>query len=126
MFAALAAISPSEPRGTEMRSLLDDLTPAPSLKELAAASRDFRGCDGSGEHVADFWTADVAGLYQRKSVELSDARANDRTGCHVNDFWTVDVVGLYTLTSAAGVDDPNDPAIKLIELSVASAEAEDP
>jgi hypothetical protein len=95
MSAALAAFPPSEPRGTEMRSLLDDLTPAPSLKDLAAASRDFRGCGGGD------WN-------------------------HVADFWTADVVGLYALTSAAGVDDPNDPAIKLIEISVASADAEDP
>src|SRR6185503_336173 len=44
--AALAAFPPSEPRGPELRSLLDDLAPAPSLKDLAAAARDYRGCDG--------------------------------------------------------------------------------
>jgi len=43
----------------------------------------------------------------------------------VNDFWTADVAGLYTMTSAA-VDDPTDPTITLIEVSVASAESEDP
>lgn len=153
MSASLAAFPPSEPRGTEMRSLLDDLAPdatahAPrsagiwhylvslvsspeesercastSLKTLAAAEIDFRGCDGGWNHVADFWTADIAGLYAMTSKE---APANDRTGCHVNDFWTADIVGLYTLTSASGVVDPNDPTIKLIELSIASADEEDP
>jgi hypothetical protein len=118
-----------------MRSLLDDLTPLPSLKDLAAATRDFRGCDGGSNHVADFWTADVAGLYEPP--------ANDVHGCHVNDFWTANVVGLYTLTSAAvSADDRDwcnvvnalprgrmpdlDETIRLIELSVASADTEDP
>jgi len=49
----------------------------------------------------------------------ADFRANDRDWNHVNDFWRGDVAGLYTLKSAA---DPTGPAIKLIELSVASAD----
>jgi hypothetical protein len=58
----------------------------------------------------------------------ADFRANDRDWNHVNDFWTANVSGLYTLTSAAvrGAE-PNsttDPSIKLIELSVASADAD--
>ena len=47
----------------------------------------------------------------------ADYRANDRDGNLVNDFWRGDVAGLYTLKPAA---DGN--AIKLIELSVASAD----
>ena len=57
----------------------------------------------------------------------ADFRANDRDWNHVNDFWTADVRGLYTLTSAAvpgaSPNNTSDPAIKLIELSVASADA---
>jgi prepilin-type N-terminal cleavage/methylation domain-containing protein len=57
----------------------------------------------------------------------ADFRANDRDGNHVNDFWTGDVKGLYTMTSAAVAGKSNsttDPAIKLIELSIASADAD--
>lgn len=57
----------------------------------------------------------------------ADFRANDRDWNHVNDFWTGDVKGLYTMTSAAVTGNSNattDPAIKLIELSIASADAD--
>jgi prepilin-type N-terminal cleavage/methylation domain-containing protein len=57
----------------------------------------------------------------------ADFRANDRDWNHVNDFWTGDVKGLYTMTSAAVIGSGNsttDPIIKLIELSVASADAD--
>src|SRR5262245_14151844 len=59
----------------------------------------------------------------------ADFRANDRDWNHVNDFWTGNVSGLYTVTSAAikGAEYPSttDMSIKLIELSVASADADD-
>jgi type II secretory pathway pseudopilin PulG len=57
----------------------------------------------------------------------ADFRANDRDWNHVNDFWTADVKGLYTMTSAAvrgNAGGTVDPPIKLIELSVASADAD--
>jgi prepilin-type N-terminal cleavage/methylation domain-containing protein len=58
----------------------------------------------------------------------ADFRSNDRDCNHANDFWTADVKGLYTMTNAAVVGGtPNsttDPSIKLIELSVASADAD--
>src|SRR5579859_2168271 len=57
----------------------------------------------------------------------ADFRANDRDWNHVNDFWTADVKGLYTMTSAAvsgANNSTSDPAIKLIELSIASADAD--
>ena len=57
----------------------------------------------------------------------ADFRANDRDWNHVNDFWTGDVKGLYTMTSSAvrgNGGGTTDPAIKLIELSVASADAD--
>jgi len=57
----------------------------------------------------------------------ADFRANDRDWNHVNDFWTGDVKGLYTMTSCAVPGKSNsttDPAIKLIELSVASADTD--
>jgi prepilin-type N-terminal cleavage/methylation domain-containing protein len=58
----------------------------------------------------------------------ADFRANDRDWNHVNDFWTANVSGLYTMTSGAvkgaTSNDTTDPSIKLIELSVASADAD--
>jgi prepilin-type N-terminal cleavage/methylation domain-containing protein len=57
----------------------------------------------------------------------ADFRANDRDWNHVNDFWVGDVKGLYTMTSAAVSGNGNtttDPAIKLIELSIASADTD--
>jgi prepilin-type N-terminal cleavage/methylation domain-containing protein len=57
----------------------------------------------------------------------ADFRSNDRDWNHVNDFWTADVKGLYTMSSAAVAGSSNstlDPAIKLIELSIASADAD--
>ena len=58
----------------------------------------------------------------------ADFRWNDRDWNHVNDFWTGDVKGLYTMTSAAvrgnAGTTTTDPSIKLIELSVASADAD--
>ena len=46
----------------------------------------------------------------------ADFRANDRDNDGVNQFWRGDVSGLYTAAPAGG------PAIKLIELTVASAD----
>jgi len=58
----------------------------------------------------------------------ADFRSNDRDGNKVNDFWTANVAGFYTLTNAAVTGNtPNsttDPGIKLIELSVAAADAD--
>jgi prepilin-type N-terminal cleavage/methylation domain-containing protein len=58
----------------------------------------------------------------------ADFRSNDRDGNHVNDFWTANVAGLYTMTNSAipsaVANDTTDPSIKLIELSVASADAD--
>jgi prepilin-type N-terminal cleavage/methylation domain-containing protein len=63
------------------------------------------------------------------STAEADFRSNDRDWNHVNDFWTYNVCGLYTCTSAAVLGNANantttDPAVKLIELSVASADSE--
>jgi hypothetical protein len=49
----------------------------------------------------------------------ADFRANDRDGDGVNQFWRADVAGLYTLKSRTC---PENGAIKLIELSIASAD----
>lgn len=58
----------------------------------------------------------------------ADFRANDRDVNHVNDFWTFNVHGLYTMTSGAipggTPNSTTDPSIKLIELSIASADAD--
>jgi prepilin-type N-terminal cleavage/methylation domain-containing protein len=57
----------------------------------------------------------------------ADFRANDRDGNRVNDFWTANVAGLYTVTSCAvagvGSLTSTDPSVKLIELSLAAADA---
>jgi hypothetical protein len=58
----------------------------------------------------------------------ADFRANDKDWNHVNDFWTADVKGLYTMTSAGKPGAPGDaldPAIKLIELTAAAADADE-
>jgi hypothetical protein len=49
----------------------------------------------------------------------ADFRANDRDGNHINDYWTADVQGLWGVVPSDG----NAP-IKLIELSVALADAD--
>lgn len=70
-------------------------------------------------------TADSA--LRTLSSAQADFRANDRDWNHINDFWTADVKSLYTLTSAAwtgGLVDTRDPSIRLIELSVAAADAD--
>jgi prepilin-type N-terminal cleavage/methylation domain-containing protein len=63
------------------------------------------------------------------STAQADFRSNDRDWNKVNDFWTFNVAGLYTMTScavagSAGASGTADPAIKLIELSMASADSE--
>jgi prepilin-type N-terminal cleavage/methylation domain-containing protein len=58
----------------------------------------------------------------------ADFRANDRDWNHVNDFWTANIAGLYTMTNSAvagaTANSTTDPSIKLIELSVASADTD--
>jgi hypothetical protein len=131
LVAAFAGLfGAARPREIILSSLLDDLTtgevdgPKGSLKSLSSAEHDFRACDPDWNRVNDFWTADIKDLYTLKPLEADDSRANDRDWCHVNDFWTENVAGLYTLVSAA-VTESTDSAITLIELSVASADAEE-
>lgn len=62
-----------------------------SLKTLTSAEADFRLNDRDGNHVNDFWTANVSGLYTMTSAYVRGAEANSTT----------------------------DPSIKLIEQSVA-------
>src|ERR1044071_8976237 len=58
----------------------------------------------------------------------ADFRSNDRDGNKVNDFWTGNVAGLYTMTNATitgnTANSTTDPALKLIELSLASADSD--
>jgi type II secretory pathway pseudopilin PulG len=87
--------------------------------------------------VSGLFPARSHGSYERNSSTSlktlssaqADFRANDRDWNHVNDFWTANVSGLYTVTSAAvagaKLNDTTDPSVKLIELSVASADADD-
>ena len=55
----------------------------------------------------------------------ADFRANDRDWCNVNDFWTSGV-GLYTMTSSSVSPAESElQTIKLIELSIASADEQE-
>jgi prepilin-type N-terminal cleavage/methylation domain-containing protein len=78
-------------------------------------------CGGSNERNAS------TSLKTLSSAE-ADFRANDRDFNHINDFWTANVSGLYTMTSAAvpgaTPNSTTDPSIKLIELSIASADVD--
>jgi type II secretory pathway pseudopilin PulG len=61
-------------------------------------------------------------------VAQHDFRANDREGNRVNDFWTYDVKSLYCLTNAAITGNAGgnvDAPIRLIDLSLAAADADD-
>jgi len=61
------------------------------------------------------------------AVAEADFRANDRDANKVLDFWTGDVKSLYTMTSLAipgNAGGTVDPPIRLIDLSIAAADAE--
>jgi prepilin-type N-terminal cleavage/methylation domain-containing protein len=60
-------------------------------------------------------------------VAEADFKANDRDGNKVSDYWTADVKGLYTMTSlvtAGNAGGTIDPPLKLIDLSIAAADAD--
>src|SRR5262249_53857667 len=90
--------------------------PVPPWKaELAVLSAGVYGDGQSGNLAAN----ERNGSTSLKTICTAEAdfRANDRDWNHVNDFWTADVAGLYTCKDSAG------QSIKLIELSVALADA---
>ncbi|MBI3857008.1 MAG: prepilin-type N-terminal cleavage/methylation domain-containing protein [Planctomycetes bacterium] len=61
------------------------------------------------------------------SVAEADFRHNDRDANKVNDYWTADLKGLYTMTSATTLGNAGgtvDPPLRLIELSLATADAD--
>jgi prepilin-type N-terminal cleavage/methylation domain-containing protein len=66
-----------------------------SLRTLTSAEADFRANDRDWNHVNDFWTADVKGLYTMTSAAIPGAQGG-----------------------------PTDPPIKLIELSLAGADVD--
>jgi hypothetical protein len=67
-----------------------------SLKTLASGEADFRANDRDWNHVNDFWTADVKGLYTLTSGAVRGANPASTS----------------------------DPSIKLIELSIAAADGD--
>jgi prepilin-type N-terminal cleavage/methylation domain-containing protein len=69
---------------------------ATSLKTLTSAEADFRENDRDWNHVNDFWTANVSGLYTMTSAAIPGNTPNSTT----------------------------DPSIKLIELSIAAADTD--
>lgn len=61
-------------------------------------------------------------------VAEHDFRNNDRDGNMMNDFWTYDLKGLYTMTNtsvAGNAGGTVDPPLRLIDLSLAAADADD-
>jgi prepilin-type N-terminal cleavage/methylation domain-containing protein len=60
-------------------------------------------------------------------VAEADFKANDRDTNKINDYWTADVKGLYTLTSLQATGNGGgtvDPPLRLIDLSIAAADAD--
>jgi hypothetical protein len=100
------------------------------MKELTAGSRERQ--EALMREIMEKYAPEMAEQFNRAqtmanermaSVTLktlataeADFRANDRDGNHVNDFWAADVSGLYRILA-------NGDAIKLIEISVALADA---
>jgi hypothetical protein len=73
----------------------------------------------SNEPVLRSWLDDLSARPMLKSLAGQvDFRGCDGDWNPVSDFWTADVSSLYARTSA----DSNDPAIKLIEISIAASE----
>jgi len=68
---------------------------AMALKTLSAAEADFRSNDRDGNHVNDFWTGDVKGLYTMTSAEVRGAGTA-----------------------------PKDEPLRLIELEIAAADVD--
>ena len=60
-------------------------------------------------------------------VAEADFKANDRDSNKVADYWTGDVKGLYTMTSytaPGNAGGTTDPPLRLIDLSIAAADAD--
>jgi prepilin-type N-terminal cleavage/methylation domain-containing protein len=60
-------------------------------------------------------------------VAQADFKTNDRDSNKIPDFWTADLKGLYTLTSlttAGNAGGTVDPPLRLIDLSLAAADAD--
>src|SRR5262245_54473205 len=60
-------------------------------------------------------------------VAEADFKANDRDANKVNDYWTADIKGLYTLTSLTATGNAGgtaDPPLRLIDISIAAADAD--
>ena len=93
---------PKAPWQTELLALSHEIQPRPAGLGSSRASSE-RNASASLKTLA---------------TAQADFRANDRDNNKINDFWTGDVAGLYTLVPAGGKD-----AIKLIEVSVAGADA---
>lgn len=93
---------PKAPWQTELLALSHDIHPRPT------------GLGGSTSANERNASASLKTL----ATAQADFRANDRDNNKINDYWTGDVSGLYTLVPAGGKD-----PIKLIELSIAAADA---
>jgi outer membrane lipoprotein-sorting protein len=91
---------------------------APWMTELQLLSHEVQPRQGglSGQTASN--ERNASACLKTIATAQADFRANDRDNNKINDFWTGDVASLYTL-----VPDGSKEAIKLIELSVAAADA---
>src|SRR5438552_3594699 len=85
------------------------------MRELTEKYAPEMAVDMDRAHVAANERNASATLKSLASAE-ADFRANDRDVNHVNDFWVADVGGLYRVDAGQG-------ALRLIELSAATADA---
>jgi len=91
--------------------------PAAWVAELASLAVPVSAASMSPEETLDGERQASACLKTIATAE-ADFRSNDRDGNRINDFWTADVAGLFTIQPA-----PGGGSIKLIEASVAAADA---
>lgn len=91
------------------------------LAVVVAPSLDFefdcRSCWRLEHHRHHSHQVHASTTLKTISSAQADFRVNDRDGDGVNQFWRADIAGLYALAPGGG------PAIRLIELSTAAADA---
>lgn len=91
---------------------------------IVGLTLDPQGHVGTEDEESEEWQRFSARCSSDSLRTISQAEpdfiANDDALSHVNDFWTLDV-GLYDLVNAGSTDD----AIRLIELSISSADEDE-
>lgn len=97
-----------------------------SLKTLTAAEADFRANDRDWCHVNDFWTSNPSGLYTMASAS-EDIRKTQAMCSLSIIYW--DGIGIWhanpRMLQQWSTEARRDPAIRLIEVSIQSADSEE-